>query len=167
MKKVHYIGIIIFGLMFLYIIPIGKSVSGTRYLNVGDSMTLSFSVEEGDKIKGTYNTIAMGSSAMVLTLAWAYEGNSGILTQNSGGGTITINIASGSGTYVITFINLGFVDGNLNYDIYVVRGDSNSDSIPSFNLSIIIIVSIGICGLLIRRNIKLNFNFIFFIYARK
>ncbi|KKM90181.1 hypothetical protein LCGC14_1241190 [marine sediment metagenome] len=155
MKKVYYIGIV-FGLMFLYIIPIGKSTSGTRHLYIGDSMTLSFSVKVGDVIKGKYDTLRM-DGLMVITLAWAYGGNNGILIKNSGKGVITINIASGSGIYVLTFINLGFYSGNLNYDIYVVRGDSNSDSIPSFNPMIIIgIFSFisGISAIIIKRRIR-------------
>lgn len=151
-KKICYIGIII-GLMFICIIPIGRSTSGTRYLNIGESMGLSFSVKEGDVIKGNYDTVAMGG-LMTITITWAYGGNSGILIQNSGKGTLTINIASDSGNYVFTFINTGYYSGNLNYDVYVVGKDSNSDSIPSFNLFIVIGISIVICGILIHRKYK-------------
>ncbi|MCP6719488.1 MAG: hypothetical protein KJI71_04670 [Patescibacteria group bacterium] len=160
MKKVYYIGVII-GLMFLCIISIGRSTSGTRHLDIGESMVLSFSVKEGDVIKGEYNTVAM-DGLMEITIAWAYGNNNGILVQNSGRGTLTINIASGSGNYVLTFINLGFYSGNLNYNVYVVgkdsNSDSNSDSIPSFNLFIVIGISIAICGLLICRKYKSKIN---------
>ena len=141
------------GLMFLCIIPIGRSTSGTRYLNTGESMSLHFSVKGGDAVKGNYDTISM-DGLMVVTIGWSYGGNGGTLVYNSGKGTFTLNIIDGSGDCVITFINTGIYSGNLNYDVYIVGKGSDSDSIPSFNLFIVVGISIAICGILIHRKYK-------------
>jgi len=124
--------------------PSGKST----YLGPGQSVILHFSVKGGDVVKGEYST----DPHLSLIIAWGYGGNNGIMAQDTSRGTFTLNILDGSGDCVFTFTNLDTHGGILQYNVYVVSSDS--DSIPSFNLSIIITVSIVNCILLLRRKYR-------------
>ena len=148
MKKIYYIGAI-FGLMFLYIIPIGRTTSGNVYLGLGQSKILHFSVKGGDVIKGEYST----NPSLSLIIAWGYGSSNGIMAQDTSQGTFTLNINDGEGDCVFTFTNLGINGGNLQYNVYVVRGAASTPSIPSFNIFLIIGV-LGIIGFIITRKLR-------------
>jgi len=137
MRKLGYIAIITFSLLFL--IPIGKCASKV-YLSPGQFINKNISVKEGDIVRGDYETY---DSSFYVGIGYCYLGDCDVFTTFYTSGWFEIEILSGSGTLSIALTNVDIYSGYLEYTI----GKEGDDDAPA-NLMPIIIggVIIGLVG---------------------
>jgi len=136
-KKIGYIAII--GLLFIFLIPIGECAS-TVYLNPYQFIERSFSVSEGDVIRGDYETY---DNPFIVYVCYWYSVDDNWITISTTytSGWFEIEITGGSGTLKVSITNMDIYYQRSGYLEYTIgkEGDDELNLMP-----IIIGVVIGV-----------------------
>jgi hypothetical protein len=140
MKKRNVLLIFIF--LGIMIIPFGACTKSSKYLSLGQYISVSIHTKYGDVVAVKWST----SPPFKTVVGWEYQDGNGVLSTGYTGGdkTLTNQDKGGSGTLIVSIANIDpFNSGTLTYNIY--KESSGGGGIPSYS-PIIIIGLIGICS---------------------